>query len=108
MKILEIKPVGMPEAKKIMSSYENRKDLSYEQKIALEYLRKFTKLSYEKSKKFLEEISNVLRMSPETAIQILNILPKTPDEVRLIFAKERFSLKEEEIKKILEIVKKYS
>jgi DNA-directed RNA polymerase subunit F len=108
MKILEVKPIGMSEAKKIMDKYKDRKDLTYEQKIALEYLRKFTKLDYDKSKKLLEEVSGVLRMSPETAIQILNILPKTPDEVRLLFAKERFSLKEEEIKKILEIVKKYS
>jgi len=105
MKVLDSKPVGMPEAKKIMDSLDG--ELSYEQKIAREHLRKFTKLK-KGSKKFLEDLSKVLRMSPETMVQILNTLPKNPDELRMIFARERFSLKEEEIEKILQIVKKYS
>ena len=47
-------------------------------------------------------------MSPDTLVQILNFLPKNPDELRMIFSREKFSLKEDEIAKILEIVKKYS
>jgi DNA-directed RNA polymerase subunit F len=97
----------MAEAKEILSKRETGKELTYEQKLALEHLKKFTKLKYEEAKKFMDELSAVLRMSPETLTQILNILPKTPDELRLIFARERFSLKEEEIGKILEIVKKF-
>ena len=65
-------------------------------------------MNFTESKKLVEELSGVLRMSDETKIQILNILPKNPDELRMIFSREKFSLKEEEIKKILEIIKKYS
>jgi len=108
MRVIETKPIGMPEAKEILDSREKRKELNYEQKLALEHLRKFTKLKPSESEKFLEELSGVLRMSQETMVQILNLLPKTPDELRMIFAREKFSLKDEEIKKILEIVKKYS
>lgn len=108
MKVIDTEPVGMPEAKKIMTSREKGKELSYEQKLALEHLKKFTKLKYPESKKFIEELSGVLRMSKETIVQILNLLPKNPDELRMIFAREKFSLKDEEIKKILEIIKKYS
>lgn len=108
MRIIELKPVGMPEAKKIMASREKKKELSYEQKIALEHLNKFTKLSPADAEKFLEELSQVLRMSDETMIKILDLMPQNPDELRMIFAREKFSLKEEEIKKILEIVKKYN
>jgi DNA-directed RNA polymerase subunit F len=107
MKVVETKPTSMPEAKEIMQKIEKTKELSYEQKIALEHLKKFTKLKEEDAKKCLEELSKVLRMSPETIVQIVNIMPKNPDEVRLIFAREKFSLKEEEINKILEICKKY-
>ncbi len=107
MKIIESKPVSMAEAKEILSNREKGKELTYEQKLALEHLKKFTKLKPEEAKKFIEELSGVLRMSPETMVQILNILPKNPDELRLIFARERFSLKEEEITKILDIVKKF-
>lgn len=108
MKVLETKPVSMAEAKKVISSREKGGELGYEQKLAMEHLNKFTKLKPEKAKKFIEEISSVLRMSPETLVQIANLMPKNADELRLIFAREKFSLKEEEIAKILDIVKKYA
>jgi DNA-directed RNA polymerase subunit F len=47
-------------------------------------------------------------MSQETVVQILNFLPKNADELRMIFSREKFSLKEDEINKILEIIKRYS
>jgi len=108
MKVIETKPTSMAESKDILSSREKKKELSYEQKLALEHLNKFTRLDPEKAKKLLEELSGVLRMSQETMVQILNFLPKNADELRMIFSREKFSLKEDEINKILEIVKKYS
>ena len=108
MKVIEAKPVGMPEAKEILTSREKDKELTYEQKLALENLKKFTKIKPTEAKKFLDDLSSVLRMSDETMVQILNLLPKNADELRMIFAREKFSLKEEEIGKILEVIKKYS
>jgi DNA-directed RNA polymerase subunit F len=108
MKVNEIKAVSMTEAKEVLSSREKRKELNYEQKLALEHLNKFTKLKPEEAKKLSEALSSVLRMSQETLVQILNFLPKNPDELRMIFSREKFSLKEDEINKILEIIKKYS
>ena len=107
MNVIDTKPIGMPEAKAIMDKNDKDKELTYEQKLATEHLNKFTVLEPAKAKKLLEEISDVLRMSDETKIQILNLLPKTPDELRMIFTRENFSLKDNETKKILEIVKKY-
>ena len=108
MKVIKTDPIGMPEAKKIIEAREKGKELGYEQKLAAEHLKKFTKLKPGKADKLMAEISDVLRMGPETLVQILNLMPKNPNELRLIFAREKFSLKEEEITKILEIVNKYS
>jgi len=108
MKVIEAKPVSMAEAKEILSSREKKKELSYEQKLALEHLNKFTRLKPEDTKKLSEELAGVLRMSQETLVQILSFLPKNPDELRMIFSREKFSLKEDEINKILEITKRYS
>jgi len=108
LKIIESKPISMPEAKEIMTAKEKERELGYEQKLAAEQLKKFVKLKPSETKKFLEELSSVLRMSPETLVQIVNIMPQTVDELRLIFAREKFSLKEEEITKILDVIKKYS
>jgi DNA-directed RNA polymerase subunit F len=107
MKVLKSQPVTMAEAKDVMVKREKEKELNYEQKVALEHLRKFTKLKSSDAKKFVEELSGILRMSPETVMQIVNIMPKTPDELRMIFTREKFSLKEDELKKILELIKKY-
>ena len=107
MKILDTKPTTMAEAKEVMLNREKGKELSYEQKLAVEHLKKFTKLKPEDAVKALNELSNVLRMAPETAVQIINVIPQNPDELRMIFAREKFSLKEDEISKILEILKKY-
>ena len=107
MKVVEEKPITMAEAKEIMMEREKKGELGYEQKLAIEHLKKFTKLGKKESEALLEELNSIVRMSPETAIQIVSILPKNPDEVRLAFSKEKFSLTEEEINKILEAVRKY-
>jgi DNA-directed RNA polymerase subunit F len=108
MQIREIRPIPMARAKEILTRREREGELGYEQKLALEHLRKFTKLKPADAEKFLQKLGSILRMSAETAVQIANLLPKTPDELRLIFAREKFSLKEDEIKRILELVRKYS
>jgi DNA-directed RNA polymerase subunit F len=100
-------PVSMAVARDIIIKREKAGELGYEQKLAAEHLKKFTKLDSKKSEKLIEDLNSVMRMSQETSVQIVNILPKNPDEVRLVFAREKFSLKEDEVTKILEIVKKY-
>jgi DNA-directed RNA polymerase subunit F len=42
------------------------------------------------------------------AYKIADILPNTEDDVKAIFAKERYTPNDKEIKTILEIVKKHS
>jgi|YNPNPStandDraft_1061719.scaffolds.fasta_scaffold105987_1 DNA-directed RNA polymerase subunit F len=106
MKILENKPVSMAEAKETMTKLERKKELSYEQKLALEHLKKHTQISADKAKKIAEEINGFIRLSPEVLAQIINIMPKNIDELRLIVSSEKFVLKEEELNKILEILKK--
>ncbi len=105
---MQSRAIPAAEAREIIEGAQKERELGYEQNLAAEHLKKFVKLKPEEAKKLSEELSSVIRISPETQSQIINILPKTPDELRLIFAREKFSLKEEETGKILEIVKKYS
>ncbi len=107
MKVGEAKPVPMAIARDILSKREKEGELLYEQKLALEHLKKFTKLSPKKAESLIKEISEVVKLSDEVLIQIVDILPKTPEELRTILSIEKFSLREDEIKKILEIIKKY-
>lgn len=106
MKILETKAVPMAEAKEFLLAREKEKELGYEQKLAAEHLKKFARLKPEDSKKLVSDLEEIIKMSSETLAQVVNLLPKTADELRLIFAREKFSPTEEEVKKILDAVKK--
>jgi len=107
MKIINEKSISMGEARIIMEKQEKNRELNYEQKLALEHLKKFTKLKDKEAEKLIEELGCIVKMLPDTAVQLINILPKTADELRLIFSREKFSLKEDEIKKILDVLSKY-
>ena len=54
----------------------------------------------------VEELVEIERITEPIAYKIADILPTHPEEVRAIIAKERFTLEEEEIKKIFKIVEK--
>jgi len=109
--VLEEEPLTIPQAKEIIEkATEKRKkikeDLSFETRRALEHLNLFSKLSPEKAEKLLQELLELGIKKKEIAIKIVDVIPRTPDELRAIYAKERFTLSQEEIEKILETVEK--
>jgi DNA-directed RNA polymerase subunit F len=102
------KPVSISEVKNILKKVEkDRKELLYEQKIALEHAHKFAKLSVKKSEGLIKELLKLDFLHEIHAYKIADILPSTEDDVKTIFAKERITLSENDIKKILDLVEKY-
>ena len=55
-----------------------------------------------------ELIKNVERLKDTHIASIINILPRNADEIRLLFAKERYKLEDKEINSILDVVAKYA
>lgn len=86
-----------------------RGELSYEQKLALEHARSFAlKLDAEKSRELVERLRKLSdKVTEGHAVKIADLLPTHPDDVRVVFAKERFQLEKDEIDKILETVQSY-
>lgn len=107
MEISNEEDVSMHEAKRIMEEKKKERDLIYEQKICVEYLEKASKLSQTKIKSLVEELSKIAILKPRYIALILNMMPDTEEEVSVLFSKERTNLKKEEIKQIIEIIKKY-
>ena len=104
----EVKPVSISEVKNILKKVEKeRKELLYEQKIALEHAHKFAKLPVKKTSDLIKELSQLEFLQEIHVYKIADILPTTEDDLKTIFAKERITLGENEIKKVLEIVKKH-
>lgn len=86
-----------------------RGELTYEQKLALDHARTFaTKLSGAKTRELVERLRKLNdKMTEVHAVKIADLLPTHPDDVRVIFAKDRFQLEKDEIDKILETVQGY-
>ncbi len=104
----EIRLVSLAEVKNILKKVEKqRKELLYEQRIALEHANRFAKLSIKKTNELIKELLTIEKLEERHAYKIAEILPTNDEDIKALFAKERVTLDDEDIKKILEIVGKY-
>jgi DNA-directed RNA polymerase subunit F len=103
----ETKYVSLAEVKILLEKEEKKRELTYEQKLALEHAKHFANIGVTKAKKMAQELTELDRITESFAYKIVDILPMHPEEVRAIFAKERFTLEDTEVKKIIKIVEKY-
>ena len=99
--------VSLAEALKMLEKESEKRELGYEQKLALAHSQQFSKLKLEDSEKLRAELMKMEHVSESLAYKIVEILPNHPDDVRVIFTKERHTLSPEETEKILEAVRKY-
>ncbi len=86
---------------------EGEEETRYERRKAFEHTTKFAKLGAKESKALVNELLGLEKMKEETAVRIADLVPKSKNEVRAIYAKERFTLTEANIEKILDCVAKY-
>ncbi|VVB96028.1 RNA polymerase Rpb4 [uncultured archaeon] len=84
------------------------KELGYELRKAIAHAEIFYKLDSKNSRELMNELLKLEKMKPEIAVRIVDVLPLTNDELRSIYAKERYTLSEAELKQILELVAKYT
>ncbi len=96
----------LPQVKKLLEQREKEGELSYLQRLTYDYSIKLSKLSPEKA----EELLNRLKedgIPSLIAAQIVNIMPKTVDELRTIFVSESRPFLPSELEKVLTVVNSY-
>ena len=108
MKVESEKVILWAEVRKVLEKKEKEKELSYEQKNALDHLRKFSKISEKSAAEMAEELGKIDRLKEKHIISIINHLPQELEDLRVLFANEVVNIPEEDRKKIISIVKKYS
>lgn len=107
MEIKEERYISWSQAKKILEKKSKEKELGYEQKNALEFLRKFSKLTDKKSRDLEEELRKIERLKEKHIAALISMLPKDMDELNMLFANEVITLSDDAKKKILSLVKKH-
>ncbi len=80
-------------------------ELGYELRKAIHHASIFARLSAQKSRELVNKLLEMEKMKPEIAVKIADITPLSRDEVRTIFAKERFNLTDKELDAIVDLVK---
>ena len=79
--------------------------IQYEHKLALDHVRLLSQSNPEHSKAIIEKVIDLEHVDDYYAAKIADILPMHPDDVRSIFARERFSLGRDEIDSIISTVR---
>ena len=110
--VKEFKYITISEAKEIMEKITKKRqenaELLFETRRALKHLRNFSKLPSEKAEELVEELVKLPQVSRrDIAVKLADLMPRIPDEVRIVYAKERFNITLEQIDEILEIIDRY-
>lgn len=111
-KVLSEELITLPEVRDTLNEIRAEREkagmeLRYEQKRAVEHANKFSKIGAKESRDMVNELLTLEKMKLDIAVKIANLCPRSKDELRAIYAKERFTLNEAELKGILDIVAKY-
>ena len=107
IKIISETPITLTEVKEKVTKIKEREiELGFKINRTKEYIDNFIQLKpkeVEELKKKLTEL-NVPRLRDRHIVKILDILPKNMDGLKTIFAGEPVTIKQEELKKILDTV----
>ena len=83
---------------------KERKEMTREQKIALEHSEKVALLSAEKTKDLVRRLKEMDKVSKRHAHKIADLLPADEEEVLMIFAKETIVPTKDEATQIVKLV----
>jgi DNA-directed RNA polymerase subunit F len=102
------------EAKELLSEAEmdratdEEREMRYELARAIEHVNRFAVLEPEESRELVAELRELEKIDEPTAYKIADLLPQSRDELRAVFAKERYALEGDELDEVLNVVAKYA
>lgn len=99
--------VTLAEVKEMLQAEAEIRELSPEQKLALDQASKLSKTSPDKAKKLVKELMEMGFITEPVAIKIADLMPVHADDVRVLFAKERLVLDKKQVEQIIKLVEKY-
>jgi len=83
---------------------ESGEEMSYELRKSIEHANHLFKTPADKARDLVDELMKLEKMKDDIAYRIANLMPRTRDELRAIYAKERFNLTADELDEILDLV----
>ncbi|RLE39428.1 hypothetical protein DRJ17_00565 [Candidatus Woesearchaeota archaeon] len=108
--IVEEKSMNVAEVKEELKKIKKRdKELGFRANKTEEYLQAACKIDQKRAKELYEKLENlkIPRFKDIHINKIIDILPKTIEDIQIMFQGYPITITQENIKKILDIVKEY-
>lgn len=100
------KKLTIPEVKKLLESM-GEENLDQLQRRAFDYVSKFSKADAEAANKLVARLVNEFGLEEDAAVQIVNCMPKTVDELRVFLASGRKIIDATMLKTIVDLLDEY-
>ena len=110
---LEEEYLTIAETKEVLQDLERERaadedrEMRYELARAIEHVNRFAVLDPAESREFVDELLALEKVDEPTAYKVANLRPRDRDELRAVYAQERYSLSGDELDEVLEVVAKY-
>ena len=98
--------VTIPEVKGILESI-GEEELDQFQRRSLDYASKFSKVDPGTAKKLVTELIEKFALEEEEAVQLVNCMPESMEEIRVFLAGGRRIVETSKLEKILAFMEKY-
>ena len=108
--VLSEKPISMAEVKKEIGKIKARdKELNFRSNRTEEYLNIFVKLDDKKADELKQKLEKlkIPRLGEEHIVKIIDILPKTVDELKIVLQAYPLTITKENMQKIADAVKDF-
>jgi DNA-directed RNA polymerase subunit F len=109
-KIISERPITLAELADDLDKLEKEeKELNFRSNKTKAYLNHFKKLDMKQVKEITKKIEDleIPRLKERQVVKLIDSLPKTEEEIKLIFVGETTTVTEENTKKLLEVIKEY-
>ena len=98
--------ITIPEVKKILESIGEEK-LDQFQRRSLDYASKFSKVDPNTAEKLVTELVEKFELEEEEAVQLVNCMPESVEEIRVFLAGGRRIVETSKLEKILAFLDEY-
>lgn len=105
-KALKERAITVPEVKETLESI-GEESLDQFQRRSLDYAAKFSKLNVDKAKKLLNKLVEQFELEEEEAVQIVNCMPGSVEEIRVYLAGGRRIVETSKLEGILALLGEY-
>lgn len=119
-KVISEEMMSLPELREVLISIRDQRaggdnetetsarTMSYELRKSIDHADSLGKCDSATAKILIHELSGLEKIRPEIACRIVNIMPQNRDELRAIYAKERYTLLLEDLDQILDILRQHA